>query len=120
MRFANAEEEGSIPGCGSSPGEGNGNLLHSSRLGNAMDRGARQATVHGVTNSRTRLSTHAFAPVETLWWLLTQTQELTASGPSPSLVADQWTHKVVKKTFNFIEPRSPLLIRHAYRIGYSG
>ena len=32
-----------------SPGEGNGNLLQYSYLGNLMDRGARQATVHGVT-----------------------------------------------------------------------
>ena len=29
-----------IPGLGSSPGEGNGNLLHYSWLGNLMDRGA--------------------------------------------------------------------------------
>ena len=31
-----------------SPGVGNGNLLHYSCLKNLMDRGARQATVHGV------------------------------------------------------------------------
>ena len=30
----------SIPGSGRSPGEGNGNLLHHSCLGNPMDRGA--------------------------------------------------------------------------------
>ena len=33
-------------------GEGNGNSLQSSCLENAMDRGAWQATVHGVTKSR--------------------------------------------------------------------
>ena len=38
----------SIPGTGRSPGEGNGNSLHYSCLGNPMDRGARRATVHGV------------------------------------------------------------------------
>ena len=34
---------------GRSPGEGNGNPLQYSHLGNSMDRGARWATVHGVT-----------------------------------------------------------------------
>ena len=38
----------SIPGTGRSPGEGNGNSLHYSCLGNPMDRGARRAAVRGV------------------------------------------------------------------------
>ena len=38
-----------------SPGEGNGYLLQCSYLKNPMDRGAWQATVHGVAKSRTRL-----------------------------------------------------------------
>ena len=38
----------SIPGLGRSPGEGNSNPLQYSCLGNAMDRGAWQATVQGV------------------------------------------------------------------------
>ena len=33
----------------STPGEGNGNPLHYSCLGNPMDRGAWQAAVYGVT-----------------------------------------------------------------------
>ena len=37
-------------------GEGNGNPLQYSCLGNPMDRGAWQATVHGVTKSQTQLS----------------------------------------------------------------
>ena len=37
---ANAEDTGSIPGLGRSSGEGNGNLLQYSCLGNPMDRGA--------------------------------------------------------------------------------
>ena len=45
-----------IPGSGRTPGEGNGNLLHYSSLGNPMDRGAWWATVHGVAKSRTRPS----------------------------------------------------------------
>ena len=42
---------GFIPGLGSSPGEGNGNLLQYSFLENSMDRGAWQAMVHGVAES---------------------------------------------------------------------
>jgi len=45
----NTGDLGSIPGLGRSPGEGNGNPLQYSCLGNPMDRGASQATVHGVT-----------------------------------------------------------------------
>ena len=40
---------GLIPGSGSSPGEGHGNPLQYSCLGNLMDRGAWRAIVHGVT-----------------------------------------------------------------------
>ena len=51
-----AGDAGSIPGSGRSPGEGNDNPLQYSHLGNPMNRGAWQATVHGVVKSRTRLS----------------------------------------------------------------
>ena len=44
---ANAGDAGSIPGSGRSPGEGSGNPLQYSCLGNLMDRGAWRATVHG-------------------------------------------------------------------------
>ena len=47
---------GSISGLGRSPGGGHGNPLQYSCLENPMDRGARWATVHRVTKSRTRLS----------------------------------------------------------------
>ena len=46
----------SIPGSGSSPGEGNGNPLQYSCLENPKDGGAWWATVHGVAKSPTRLS----------------------------------------------------------------
>ena len=46
-------EEGSIPGSGRSPREGYGNPLQYSCLGNPMDRGAGQATVHGVAKNHT-------------------------------------------------------------------
>ena len=44
-----ARDVGSIPGSERSPAEGNGNPLQYSCLENPMDRGAWQATVHGVT-----------------------------------------------------------------------
>ena len=44
----NVGDLGLIPGLGRSPGEGKGNPLQYSCLGNPMDRGAWWATVHGV------------------------------------------------------------------------
>ena len=46
-------DPGSIPGLGRSPGEVNGNLFQYSCLKNSMDRGAWQATVHGISKSQT-------------------------------------------------------------------
>ena len=53
---ANVGDVSSVPGLGRYPGEGNGNPLHYSCLGNPMDRGIWWAAVHGVTKSRTGLS----------------------------------------------------------------
>ena len=50
---ANAGDAGSILELGRSLGEGNGNLLQYSCLGNPTDRGAWWATVHGVAKNRT-------------------------------------------------------------------
>ena len=60
-------DTGLIPGLGRSPGVGNGNLLQYSCLENPMDRGAWQATVHGIVRSRTGLSAcmHARARAHT-------------------------------------------------------
>ena len=52
----NAGDAGLIPGSGRSAGEGNGNQLQYSCLGNPMDRGAWRAMVQGVAKSQTRLS----------------------------------------------------------------
>ena len=52
----NAGDPSSIPGLGSSPGEGNGNPLQYPCLENPMDGRTWWATVHGVAKSRTRLS----------------------------------------------------------------
>ena len=51
----NVGDQGSIPGLGRSPGEGNGNPLQYSGLENPMDGEAWQVTVHVVTKSQTRL-----------------------------------------------------------------
>ena len=45
---ANARDSSLIPGSGRSPGEGKGNPLQYSCLGNPMDRGDQCAIVHGV------------------------------------------------------------------------
>ena len=66
-----ARDMGSIPGSGRSPGVGNGNPLQYSFLGNPMDRGACQATVHRVTESwiwrsvRARAHTHTHTHTHT-------------------------------------------------------
>ena len=49
-------DSGSIPELGTSSGGGHGNSLQYSCLENPMDRGAWQATVHGVPKSRTQLT----------------------------------------------------------------
>ena len=54
---ANGGDVGLIPGSGRSPGEGNGNPLQHSCLGNLMDRGAWWVTVHGVASVRHDLGT---------------------------------------------------------------
>ena len=55
----NAGDLGLIPGLGRSPGGQNGNPLHFSCLENLVDRGAWQATFHGVAKSQTQLSNWA-------------------------------------------------------------
>ena len=53
---ANVRDVGSIPGSRRSPGEGHGNPLQYSCLGNLMDRGARQGAVKSVTKGQKWLS----------------------------------------------------------------
>ena len=51
-----AEDLGSIPGSGRSPGEGNGYPLQCSCLENPRDGGAWWAAIYGVAQSQTRLN----------------------------------------------------------------
>ena len=60
----NAGELGLIPRLGPSPGESNSNPLWYSCLGNPMDRGAWQATVHAVTKSGTWLSNFSSSSIK--------------------------------------------------------
>jgi len=53
---AHAGDSGWVPDPGRCLGEGNGNPLQYSCLGNPMIREVWQATVHGVRKSQTRLS----------------------------------------------------------------
>ena len=48
-----AGDLGLISGSGRSSGEGNGSPLQSAYLENSMDRGAQQATAHGIAKSWT-------------------------------------------------------------------
>ena len=62
---ANARDTGLILGLERSPGEENGNPLKYSCLENSRDRGAWQATVHGVTRVRHDLVTKQQNPIQT-------------------------------------------------------
>ena len=53
----NERDAGWIPGMGRSPGEGNGNPFQYSCLENPLDRGAWQATLHGVARVEHDLAT---------------------------------------------------------------
>ena len=52
---AQLDLQGKIPGWGRCPGEGHGNPLQYTCLENPLDRGAWQATVHGISQSQTQL-----------------------------------------------------------------
>ena len=58
----NAGDPASIPGMERSPGQGNDNPLPYSFLENPMDRGAWQATVHGVARVTHDLATKPLLP----------------------------------------------------------
>ena len=58
MQEMHARDMGLIPGLGRSLGEGNGNPLQYSCLGNPTDRAACQATVQGTAESDATEHTH--------------------------------------------------------------
>ena len=89
---------------GRSPGEGNGNPLQYSCLGNPMDRGAWQATVHGVAKSRTHLSEHKSSPC----WLCFYWN------PSPSFPAFLPIFTSLILPFSALHPLPTLAIRQSH------
>ena len=83
---ANTQDAGSIPGLGRFPGEGNGYPLQYSCLGNPMDRGAWQSTVHGVARARhacTSKRVHTINAPQSVWILPTTEQRNANKKESP-------------------------------------
>ena len=64
--IGDVRDTGLIPRSGRPPGEGNGNRLQYTCLGNHVERGAWQASVHGVTDSDMTkgLSTHMHSALQ--------------------------------------------------------
>ena len=87
-------DAGSVPGSGRSPGEGNGNPLQYSCLGNPMDRGAWWPVVHGVARAEHDLATKPPPPP-----IMRKHQTNPNGGGEPSLVV-QWlrVHTPVQRT----------------------
>ena len=82
----NVGDLGLSPGSGRSPGEGNGNPLQYSCMENPMDRGAWQATVHGVAKSWTQQSNFTFTFSRLIQWFLSASAQF--SQFSLSVVSD--------------------------------
>ena len=59
-------EPGLIPELGGSPGGGKSDPLQYSCLENSIDRGAWQATVHGVAKDMTEQQTHMYKKTQTV------------------------------------------------------
>ena len=96
---------GLIPGSGRSPGEGNGLPLQYSCLGNLMDRGAWQATVHSVTMSQTGLSNQTTAT-----YLLYYFNWLQQSYTTITIWQISNKELFKKKKITYIKSIAPLLI----------
>ena len=78
----NEGDLGSIPRLGGSPGKGNGYPLQYSGLEDSVDRGAWQATVHGVVKSQTQLSDFYFT---SFLYFISKTQTIAGPGFRGSL-----------------------------------
>ena len=93
---SNAGDLGSICGSGRSPGEGNGNPLQCSCLGNPLDRGSWWATVHGIARSWAWLSDETTAAAIILAVGHSTTAKVTNRVTIPfttETVLDQWQRR---------------------------
>ena len=88
----NAEDQGSIPELGRSPWEGNGNPFHCSCLGNPMDRGAWQASAHGVSDTTERLTGGVCLFI---WLSVVSSLSRTVSGTKNVKCCVEWIDKVL-------------------------
>ena len=86
---------GSILGLGRSPGEGNGNPLQYSCLGNSMNRGAWWATVHGIANESNTAEQQAWHPTQ--WYSVL----LVYVAVYITILSMKWQSTVLYLTFNF-------------------
>ena len=87
-------DSGSVSESGRFPGGGYGNPLHYFCLENSMDRGAWQATVHGVANSRTCLSTHTHTHTRTHTQILGLLKTLSLDKDTDTLGVRASTYKL--------------------------
>ena len=95
-----------IPGSGKSPGEGNGNPLQYSCLGNPTDRGSWWVTVHGVTKGSDSIE------------MTKQQQQVKVKGsnhwccsPNISMIASHFTDSLMFRTFKEANVRSHVQAR---------
>ena len=98
---------GSIPGLGRYPGRGNGNPLQYSCVENPMDRGAWRAEVHGVAETRTRLSDSAAAVKSSRRHGASSEGALFLSSPEADFHIAKWVSRL--KEFEKPRPGSPSL-----------
>ena len=89
-------DTGSVPGSGRSPGEGNGNVLQYSCLGNPIDRRAWRATVHGFAEDLNRTKQKVKEESEKVGLKFNiQKTKIMASGPITSWEIDGETVETV-------------------------
>ena len=89
-------DTGSVPGSGRSPGEGNGNVLQYSCLGNPIDRRAWRATVHGFAEELNRTKQKVKEESEKVGLKFNiQKTKIMASGPITSWEIDGETVETV-------------------------
>ena len=91
----NAGDAGSVPGPRRSLGEGNGNPLRYSCLGNPMDREAWRAIVHGVSRVRYDLAAKPPLPARASVWNGFPKTSNTSSGSWKMLESDSLSISLV-------------------------